>query len=787
MTITDFLTKFEHVSESAGQHVTRCPAHDDGRASLSIAEGDDGRILLKCHAGCNVEQIAGAVGVQLRDLFPRPRAARSSRGGFNVVKAYDYTDEAGALLFQVCRLDPKGFRQRHRVTGDTCPEHAKKASRDGWCWSTKGLRFEPYRLPHLLEAARAGRRVFVVEGEKDAENLVALGVDATTGAGGAGKWRREYAEAFRGARDVVVLADRDEPGRKHANDVARSLEGIAPTKVLELAGEGVKDASDWIKAGGVLAELEQIADAAPAWRAGAKTEKAGPPTITVDVLVEDMVNAAEAALASSGREVYCRSGELVRTVDVDGRLRIGALPRESLVEVLSAVALWVRIKEEDMVPALPPRDVVGALMARATWPKLRELRAVVDCPTLRADGSVCQMAGYDPVSRVLYVPSTDFPAVPEQPTRAQASAALAEVDDLFEEFPFLAPSDRSAALALLLTVVGRATINGLTPLFATRATAAGTGKTKVVDVAAAVALGLVEAPRLGQPESDEETEKQLVSMGRDASPLALFDNLTKPLGNGVLARALTSRTFTGRLLGRNVMVDVPMPVLAASGNNMQVASDLHRRVLPIDMESKVENPEERTGFRFPDLVAHARAHRPRLLVAALTVLRWWHAGGRPAPATPLSTWGSFEAWSTAIRSPLVLLGRADPCGGVSRLRDESDPEREALGVLLRAWHAVVGGRPIAVAELIRKGKQPENHELRDALIGVDTRWNPDLLEARNAIGQGLKMRRGRIVGGLRLERGSVIRGYTHWCVRPLEGDVQPEQSEQSEAWESDRE
>lgn len=123
---------------------------------------------------------------------------------------------------------------------------------------------------------------------------------------------------------------------------------------------------------------------------------------------------------------------------------------------------------------------------------------------------------------------TSWPLVPEAPTIDEARAALAELAALYVDFPFVAPSDRSSALALLLTVVGRQTIDGLTPLFAARATAAGTGKTLIVDVVAAVALGLHEAPRLGQPESDDETEKQILSLGREGHPLALLDNLTRP-------------------------------------------------------------------------------------------------------------------------------------------------------------------------------------------------------------------------------------------------------------------
>ncbi len=72
MTITDFLSRLDGVRETSTGWQAKCPAHDDKTPSLSIAEGDDGRVLLKCHAGCTSEAIVQALGLDLRDLFPAP-------------------------------------------------------------------------------------------------------------------------------------------------------------------------------------------------------------------------------------------------------------------------------------------------------------------------------------------------------------------------------------------------------------------------------------------------------------------------------------------------------------------------------------------------------------------------------------------------------------------------------------------------------------------------------------------------------------------------------------------
>ncbi|MBE3597758.1 MAG: DUF927 domain-containing protein [Limnochordaceae bacterium] len=203
-------------------------------------------------AGCSQEAVIAAL--RERKLWP---AARKDKR--QIVATYDYTDADGRLIFQVVRYEPKGFAQR------------RPDGRGGWIWDLKGIEPVLYRLPEVRAAVQAGQRVYVVEGEKDANSLRALGLVATTAPMGAGKWRKEYAEALRGAH-AVILPDKDEPGRKHAQQVARSLHGVAASvKVLELPGDG-KDVSDWLAAGGTREELERLANEAPEWAPPATPE-----------------------------------------------------------------------------------------------------------------------------------------------------------------------------------------------------------------------------------------------------------------------------------------------------------------------------------------------------------------------------------------------------------------------------------------------------------------------------------------------------------------------------------
>jgi hypothetical protein len=227
-----------------------------------------------------ITRVTGLEGAE-RIRTAEELAGINGGGGLGpIVATYDYTDETGKLLFQVVRYEPKTFRQRK-------PDKEKP---DGWSWSVKGLRQVPYRLPELIEQIALGHTVFIVEGEKDADNLVKLGVPATTNAGGVGKWCEALNEHFRGA-DVVIIPDNDPqakhpktgellfhpdgrprlPGQDHAQDVARALNGIAArVRVLDLKQFWPEmplkgDVSIWITHRGTVDQLYAMVEQLKNW------------------------------------------------------------------------------------------------------------------------------------------------------------------------------------------------------------------------------------------------------------------------------------------------------------------------------------------------------------------------------------------------------------------------------------------------------------------------------------------------------------------------------------------
>ncbi len=175
--------------------------------------------------------------------------ATAGNGAFNIAATYDYVDADGALLYQVCRMEPKDFRQRR-------PDPEKPGK---WLWKMGDTTRVPYRLPEVIAAVKEARPVYICEGEKAVDALRALGVTATCSPGGANKWRKEFASHFSGAK-VVLLPDNDEPGWQHRDMVFKNLLRVRANIVtIVLPGLPPKgDAYDWIVAGGTSADLKVL-------------------------------------------------------------------------------------------------------------------------------------------------------------------------------------------------------------------------------------------------------------------------------------------------------------------------------------------------------------------------------------------------------------------------------------------------------------------------------------------------------------------------------------------------
>jgi hypothetical protein len=234
--------------------VARCPAHNDRTPSLSIDQGDDGRALLHCHAGCTHDAIAAALGIERRELFadaresvaPQPRAPRLFATAKEGVEAYRATlgQESARWIYRDAAGQPVGIVLRWNLAdgGKTI----RPLWRIGENWRQT---YPPQRSIYALDRLLNDRdnRVYVTEGEKCAEMIAALGLLATTSAGGANGAERATWEPLAG-REVVILPDADEAGTKYADAVRARLAALnPPARVAVVALPGLEDGEDAVE------------------------------------------------------------------------------------------------------------------------------------------------------------------------------------------------------------------------------------------------------------------------------------------------------------------------------------------------------------------------------------------------------------------------------------------------------------------------------------------------------------------------------------------------------------
>ena len=252
MIIQDILSRLEGVRPSGDGWTAKCPAHDDKHASLSVGVGQDGKILLNCHAGCDIDRITYSLGIAKRDLFPNKNKPSVVPNRRQIEAIYEYPNGV-----QKIRYVGKDFMWR------------RPSGKGGWTYNRQGVSHS------LYVAGELSGTVYICEGEKDANNVHTLGFNAVSGEDGAGrgKWYREYAAQLNDC-NVVVIQDNDATGKAFAQEIAAALHGAGiAVKVLDLCHVWPDipekgDVSDLIEKVGAEAAkslILKLADKTPEW------------------------------------------------------------------------------------------------------------------------------------------------------------------------------------------------------------------------------------------------------------------------------------------------------------------------------------------------------------------------------------------------------------------------------------------------------------------------------------------------------------------------------------------
>ena len=417
---------------------------------------------------------------------------------------------------------------------------------------------------------------------------------------------------------------------------------------------------------------------------------------------------------------------------------------------LSRTADFIRINEKGVRSrALVPSYASELALEMVDFPGLAHLHTLVETPILLPDGSIHTTPGFDPATGVYCVPIAETPALINEPTLDDARSASAALLDLVTDFPFANEASKGAWLALLLTIPARFSIPGPVPFWLIDANGNSAGKGLLTQLTSIITLGRKPFTKPGACDPDE-FRKSIIGILREGQRMVWLEEVSSPFGGNNWNGLMTTTYHQDRILGVSKMWSGPhFQVWVATGNNVDLRSDTSRRCVHIRIQPSEERPEERIGFKYPDLLDHARQHRLELFNHVLTILRAYHLAGQPKHGlTPL---GSFEAWSDLVRECVYWCTGID-CDTHRELTAMADPTREMSGVLIEQLAALFPGQQTFLASGIMM-----HYEAK----GMDGRWaNPELREALDTLNTNPKGVNSKGIGNLlRNKRERTFSGF----------------------------
>lgn len=337
-----------------------------------------------------------------------------------------------------------------------------------------------------------------------------------------------------------------------------------------------------------------------------------------------------------------------------------------------------------------PPHLARHVLAADRGSRFPSLVGMIHAPTLLADGTLIVEHGYHAASGLWLDPlGLTTIAVPEHPSDGDIDVARRLIaDDLLGDFPFANVASKANAIAFLITCAAFDSFEGLAPIFVVDANQMGTGKTFLVEVVHTVASGRTATAT--PPDRDEEFRKRITSDLIAGRTLLAIENLSGALKSPVLAQLATSPSWSDRVLGVSRTVDLDNRlVISATGNNVELAGDLARRCVFITLEAR-EHQAWQHQYRNPKLLGWVHNHRSELLGAILTLVRAWHAEGRPQPSdSPML--GSYQSWASTMAGVLDQAGIKGFLGNQHVVYDQADRDTSSWAGVLAATESQFPG------------------------------------------------------------------------------------------------
>ncbi len=481
-------------------------------------------------------------------------------------------------------------------------------------------------------------------------------------------------------------------------------------------------------------------------------------------------------------EVYLMGTELVRVEKSPSPIRQGDLALPKRAAPLTP-ALVQRLIAENVdacrevrgawVPYVPKVDQIKAATAGGDWEFVPSLASIIGTPVLREDWTLLQTPGYDRATGLYLSPTLDMRPIPERPSPGEVEQARTFLlDTLLGDFPWASDADKANMLGALLTPYVRVALRApSTPLTLITASMPSSGKTNLASM-----IGmLVGQQTVSWPSGaglETELEKLISSTLSRSGGAVVFDNLEngETVSSTTLARLLTAPVWSGRILGSTAMGSWPNDrEWIITGNNLSVGGDIPSRTIVSRLEPLDEHPEERTGFKIPDLESWltAPANRAKVLRALLVlILDWSAAGGRPdRDVVPMR---SFTSLVQGIGGILRHHGVKGYLSNVALVRD-ADEDTTRWGIFYDKWFEKYGTGPVRAVDLYKSAQHnarwDEADPWEDAFI-----TGPNGRPPNNAkqLGTWLRAERRRPRNGWRIDSEKDRTGVSWWRLERLD-------------------
>lgn len=742
MTLKDFLVYFEYSVSAGNGYNVPCPAHTDKKPSLSVTDGEKG-LVLKCHAGCSVNDICRELGVQVSDLFNQPKNENKktyNAKNWKVIAVYPYHRQDGSWAYEIRRTANKDFLYFRKndvgewICGHSAGEYWFHSNQNTWFQIKASSKLSDstlrrtypegekllYRLPELI-AAPLNHPIIIVEGEKDVDRCRANGFVATCNPLGAGnnKWLDRFSQHF-DHRRVVIIPDNDPPpsldpvtgrtiqgfqGQQHAKRILDSLafeSALSKTpieaKILELQDLPLKgDVSDWFDAGHTAPELQALIDAAfqsqsaplsilplPVSSSPA-VQQLPPQKPVIDVSIDDMpkLNAQcwQAIEQMNNPPILFTYGSALVRTRFDWQDNSIILDTVTPDVLRHELSQMADWRKANNVITKPPSFLVKDVLASRSIPLFR-LNRIVTVPVFAPDGTLLTTPGYNKASGVIYAPPKGYQSlpVPDVVTQNDVEEAKDLIDELLRDFPFSkAAGNADYCNAVSLFLLPFVRDMIDGPTPLHLIEASMPGSGKGLLASSLLYPGLGKIAGAPQPRDDDELRKFITSELIAMRSAIFLDNISRTIDSGAFAAALTLETWNDRVLGTSATANVKIRSLWLATANN---ATLSTEITRRTVRIRLTPDTDRPEERAGFLHEDQTewvVENRPRLVRAAHVICKW-AIQQGMPKPKRRPVGSFERWSRVMSSIMECAGYKDFLANYRALQDGSDTERIALSL-----------------------------------------------------------------------------------------------------------